>query len=118
MAKQDLPSVLRNYPTQFICDKAANEIERLEAIVDRLPKTADGVSIVQGMTVFTKPAEILLRCSVESAGIQDGQTYLVLNETPTNGCFVGGRFRFCKSPSDCYSTEAAMDMQEPEDVSC
>ena len=28
------------------------EIERLQAIVDRLPKTADGVPIVPGMDVF------------------------------------------------------------------
>ena len=35
-----------------LANKQADEIERLQAIVDRLPKTADGVPIVPGMDVF------------------------------------------------------------------
>lgn len=31
---------------------AVNEIERLQAVVDKLPKTADGVTMVEGMTVY------------------------------------------------------------------
>lgn len=88
--------------------KEAGEIDRLEAIVAKLTKTEDGVVVVPGMIVFTKPAKILLRCNVDAVGIQDGQPYLCLSETPTDGSFVGGRFRFCKYPNECYAAlEAA-----------
>jgi hypothetical protein len=34
------------------CQQAADELERLQAIVDRLPKTADGVPITPGMVLY------------------------------------------------------------------
>ena len=33
--------------------ESADEIERLRAIVDKLPKTADGVPVVPGMTLYS-----------------------------------------------------------------
>jgi len=34
------------------CEQAADVIDRLQAIVDKLPRTADGVAIVPGMVVY------------------------------------------------------------------
>jgi len=39
-----------------VLDKAAKEIKRLQAIVDKLPKTADGVPITPGMNLYTTEA--------------------------------------------------------------
>lgn len=38
---------------KHICNQAAAEIERLRAIVDKLPKTADGVPMTPGMNVYS-----------------------------------------------------------------
>jgi hypothetical protein len=39
----------------YHCRWAADEIERLQAIVDKLPKTADNVQIEDGMFVWESP---------------------------------------------------------------
>jgi len=41
-------------------NEAADEIERLRAIVDKLPKTADGVPVVPGMDVWLNSCTELL----------------------------------------------------------
>jgi len=48
----DIVAILRTSDSQP-CLYAALRIEELEAIVDKLPKTADGVWIVLGMDVVT-----------------------------------------------------------------
>ena len=55
----DAPSVRKRFPEWSDSDEVqrdlrriAGEIERLRAIVDKLPKTADGVPLVPGMEVW------------------------------------------------------------------
>jgi len=69
-------------------------IESLRAIVDRLPKTADGVSIVPGMK---------LRREIDSDTILEIETELCMrsrNAIPENTCALLGW-------SEWYSDEAA-----------
>ncbi len=79
------------------------ERKQLQVIVDNLPRTQDGVPVVLGMVVWTRPAVQLLVCLVEAIGIQDGRVYLCLSETPADGPFGGGTFRFCRDPSECFA---------------
>lgn len=61
MDKNNLPERLRKHArrirslveTNVICREAADEIERLRAIVDKLPMTADGVPIIPCNWVWT-----------------------------------------------------------------
>lgn len=65
--------------------QAADEIERLRAIVDRLPKTADGVPIYPGMTVWAL---------IPGLEISDAEVQVV---------GIGGVWRYC------YSTREAAE---------
>ena len=49
---------------QRALSKTEAEFERLQAIVDRLPKTADGVPVVPGMEVW---GQFEYRCNIENA---------------------------------------------------
>lgn len=81
-------------PCCIKCDgkwEAAAEIERLLAIVGRLPTTSDGVPITPGMIVF---------------GGWDGIG--VVSELETSGAYIrqpGGVF--WRAMDECYSTEEA-----------
>lgn len=66
------------------CQRLRKDRDRLQAIVDRLPKTADGVPIYPGMTVFAR-----LRCAVTEVDV------------PKVGC--GGVY------AQCYSTRDAAE---------
>ena len=78
--------------------------DKAERIVDQFPKCwrlVDGklvqdVAVVPGMVVWTKPAKILLRCTVAAVCKHERRSYLSLEEFPTEGIFAGGRFCFCR----------------------
>ena len=76
------------------------EIERLQEIVDKLWKTADGVPLLPDMTVWTFSAS--RDNQVESAmvaGFSDGEVKVV---------FPDG-VRWYYDPKDCYSTPEAAE---------
>jgi len=96
------------------CRSAADEIDRLQAIVDRLPKTADGIPVTPGMKVW--------HCAnrhygphagklFESEGIDARMPspYCLGEHCYSDGCQGddgGGRtWRF----EDCYSTRQAAE---------
>ena len=77
------------------------KIDRLRSIVNQLPKTADGVPIIPGMTLWATWEYLFGRIATRSFCCEfiesiDGQVYLYQSNT----------IRF--EPSNCYSTcEAA-----------
>ena len=75
-------------------EQLRREIERLQAIVDLLPKTADGVPITPGMDVF--------RCG----GKLRSRTMLVF-ETWSNHCLDDCRGGY--AARSCYSTKEAAE---------
>lgn len=85
-------------------DEKDSEIEHLQAIVDKLPKTADGVPIVPGMTVSVL------------ANYGDGLRIhkLVVYDLTSIGCSDGDRYHW--DCHQCYSTreaaEAALDAKK------
>lgn len=89
---------LHDAPSCFeIMAEAAAELRRLQATVDRLPKTADGVAIVPGDSVF----------------LWDNQTLFAVGVL-TTGC--GGEMLFGESAStrlrrghEVYSTREAAE---------
>ena len=60
MDAYELPSIGRQ-TLLFGIREAVAELERLQAIVDRLPKTADGVPMALGQTVFTLRSDGVIR---------------------------------------------------------
>jgi hypothetical protein len=70
------------------------QIERLRAIVDRLPKTADGVPVVPGMTAFAlmPTTDGTGKCiyPVEMYAIQAGGKYTALYSTREAAEAAGG----------------------------
>ena len=75
----------------------ADEIERLRAIVDKLPKTADGVPVVPGMKLF-------FLCPFENRITSDQ----VFQDRPE----VGG---MTIEVSNCYSTREAAEAAGGDD---
>jgi len=76
-----------------MCD-AADEIERLRAIVDKLPKTADGVTVVPGMLLYHY-----------ATGRPLGNVV-----TYTAGMRAHGQWAVAAYPvGDCYSTREAAE---------
>ena len=49
---QRLTGLVGIHPDDVLLVRACDEIERLRAIVDKLPKTADGVPVLPGMTLW------------------------------------------------------------------
>lgn len=60
-----------------------NEIERLRTIVDKLPKTTDGIPMVPGMNIWLKTKKTPKKHQVRSVGAH----YCDLKEKPS-GCFI------------------------------
>ena len=86
-----------------------DEIDRLQAIVDRLPKTADGVPIVPHdqptVWVFTK------RTGLYRPG-EPAQWWDMIVHSYEDGKlvgFVGGSHMAKIDPSECYSTKEAAE---------
>ena len=75
-----------------IIGKQRAEIERLTAIIDKLPKTADGVPVVPGMTVYYRGM---------------GGVVQTTNEMCVNA--IKAANGFILNPSGCYSTQVAAD---------
>lgn len=100
-----------NADLQLICDHQAAEIERLHAIVDRLPKTADGVPIAPGDELWCIDSEdgwegaITVR-DVECVGKYGEETSCwLIRSTGRNELWA----------EDCYSTrEAAAEAARTE----
>lgn len=72
-----------------------DEIIRLQAVVDKLPKTADGVSVVPGMKVWVRWR------TPEGTIVRQWETYTM---SPF-GAGDGDRLHW--NYAQCYSTEAA-----------
>lgn len=66
----------------------AREIERLRGIVDRLPKTADGVPIVPGMVVYPEASH-----AIEGEYDEDGEPIVEGEQGATVEAFVAVRLR-------------------------
>jgi len=79
-----------------VFELAAKEIERLRAIVDRLPKTEDGVIVVPGMNLW---------CNSDR-----GEYQWLVTAVDTRG-YCSGTFHGCSegphSTDHCYSTREA-----------
>ena len=87
---------------EYIRDLEA-ENKRLAAIVDRLPKTTDGVPITPGMTVWTyNPGyeEEILSYIVARIALCDKGDWWIADKTADT--WQGGM-----EPDECYSTEQA-----------
>jgi len=85
------PHVASRQAARLLSD-AADEIERLQAIIDKLPKTADGVPVVPGMTVYYRGM---------------GGVVQTTNEMCVNA--IKAANGFILNPSGCYSTQVAAD---------
>lgn len=101
--QEDVPFVKAIIDKAF-ADQMA-EIERLRAIVDKLPKMADGVAVVGGETVYANPENIFPR-SVGKYRVLSG------GEKATDAPWI-----FCGKPNtididECYSTRQAAEAAE------
>ena len=77
---------------------AKKEIERLQAVVDKLPKTADGVPAVLGMTLY-----YLHGCGGIHSDVIAGFT--ICSADPESSIWQGGEM----DAEDCYSTREAAE---------
>lgn len=87
---------------------AAAEIERLRAIVDRLPKTADGASIVNGDRIYEAPCTISGRVVEHSVQHVDDDGWLVISD---DGSYEPP---IIANLSRCYSTREAAEAAAEE----
>jgi len=91
-------------------EKAKAENMRLRAIVDRLPKTVDGMPIVPGMTVFIphpRPSNLITEREVLAPY---GTLACLTKEPAHSGCCESTAHRLAR---ECYSTrEAALAASE------
>ncbi len=92
-------------------EEQAAQIDSLRATVDKLPKTADGVSIVLRMTVWTLEDGKAWEWTVAGIGLDiGGDYYLWLDD--------GEPSRMVSEPGQCYSTreaaEAAKEVQDED----
>ena len=85
---------------QDTLEKAADEIERLQAIVSHLPTTADGVPISPGATVWTT--------------FDDGPVHVgTFHRGCATGVWIMDTDRGNRTERECYSTaEAAQKARE------
>ncbi len=82
-----------------------SRIEELQAIVDTLPKTADGVTIRLRMTVWTLEDGKPWEWTVAIMGLNvHGEPYLWLDD--------GEPDRMVSEPAHCYSTREAAEAKE------
>ena len=95
-------------------EKAKAENMRLRAIVDRLPKTVDGMPIVPGMTVFIphpRPSNLITEREVLAPY---GTLACLTKEPAHSGCCESTAHRLAR---ECYSTrEAALAAKEASDA--
>jgi hypothetical protein len=101
---------LRPSPPEPVCmycadcySKQVAEIERLRAIVDKLPKTADGVTISPGMSVWCLLDDEWQK--VIASEVSDVGQVNIMDEVDDEG----GGFWEIREASDCYSTRQAAE---------
>lgn len=80
----------------------ADELQRLRAIVARLAKSMTGEPIIQGDTVYIKPAEVVIKAFVQAVCIQDSVVYLSLVDNTR----LPDRISFIGYPEACWSRES------------
>jgi len=101
----DLEAVNANLITRIEAETSA-EVKQLRAIVDRLPKTADGVPITPGMTVFIphpRPSNLVTEREV----VAPYGTLACLTKEPAHcGCCESTTHRQAR---ECYSTRDAAE---------
>ena len=79
------------------------QIERLQSIVDKLPKTADGVSVTPGMTVIQRHPET-------------GETWtLIVMLMAQEEFFFSCHHNSTRRYDECYSTREAAEAEEESD---
>jgi len=76
----------------------------VEAIVAKLPKTADGVPVVPGMTLWTRYFGVPIKTQPEA--------FIVTYISPAGGEFVIGNETTISIPNCCYSTREAAEAKE------
>jgi len=87
-------------------EKADEENNRLRALVDRLPKTADGVPLVPGMTVFIPhphPSNLITEREILAPY---GTLACLTKEPAHSGCCESTTHRQAR---ECYSTREAAE---------
>jgi len=87
------------------------DAERLQAIVDRLPKTVDGSPIVPGMTVFVPhphPSNLITEREVVAPY---GTLACLTKEPAHSGCCESTAHRLAR---ECYSTREAAEAASAE----
>lgn len=93
---------------QAISDEKDARITELEAIVEKLPKTADGVAVVPGMEVYRYGHSIQeAKSNIPKRivrGIVDMPLCPVVRTCPAEDGIILGR-----CASDCYSTRTAAE---------
>jgi hypothetical protein len=103
--ENDIRDYLRTLPPHVasrqaarLLAEAADEIVRLRAIVDKLPTTADGVSVVPGMNVYFQwHSGEIVRHPVAFIRIDKDDTWLYFERA------------LYRSTGVCYSTREAAD---------
>lgn len=91
-------------------DKAESELARLKAIVDKLPKTADGLVVIPGRDQVFSPKgqgmEYELWWGPDSFDDERHGQWLAMDE---NYRSIGGCSTYFPLASDCYSTREAAE---------
>lgn len=88
------------------------ERERLEAIIDKLPKTADGVPVTPGLTVFYSYGDIV----AFPMRVQEFSEWCVMDGVAT--AFAEGRHEdvfHLFYTTECYSTREAAEAAVEQD---
>ena len=85
--------------------RLTDELRRLEAIVDKLPKTADGVRIILGETeLYWRPPDYL-----DAQPCHLGKCICITIGTELGRCWVFGQTGSKQLLENCYSTREAAE---------
>ena len=90
----------------------AKEVEALQAVVDKLPTTADGVPVVPGMTVFVRAGIVSGREPLECKPVLCGGLEGVIPSPNLLG--IVEEYYWTFEVSDTYSTRAAAEAAKEE----
>ena len=120
MVSEDLVKALRDYDrcdTDDLMDKAADEIERLQAIVDKLPKDHQGKPIVPLVDRVWHPEDLLRhhadsRIVVLNRGGKKSARLGKWEAVPAPECAMSEYTR--RSPTECFVARVAAEAAREE----
>jgi len=94
----------------------ADEIERLRAIVAKLPKTKDGVPVVPGMMVWLRPGtELMVSVQDHTTTLQDWKVLHVATGGTLGIVLQGTDLSATIYAEDCHGTRKAAEAAEGGD---